>query len=321
MKILLWVFQCLLLLGGGLLLSHCQSTTKPGAQAQGALLAQVQTYKLYARQVQEIMPAGLPPADSTQWVERYTNQWVRNRLIMLKAQKMGNLDEAEIEQKVQNYREELIAHEFEKQYLRDKLKENLRPQEIETYYQQNPENFRLKEDLVGFIFLRIPASSPDQNLLPAWIASNKSEDAQKLKEYCAKFAKSFQIAPQEWTPTNKAIRRAGLNPSEALMVYLQVGQLLVQTQADQVVYWQVKQLKKVGELAPLAYVAPAIRELLLNQRKVKLIQELEEETYKEAQKKQLFKIFVHEKPSYRPSPLAGLLGSSAHLCPGGHYFG
>lgn len=292
MKILFWVFQCLLLLlGGSLLLSHCRPSPKPEAKAQGALLAQVQNYRLYASQVQEIIPAGLPPADSAQWVERYTNQWVRNRLMMAKAQKMGNLDEAEIERKVQNYREELIAHEFEKQYLRDKLKEDLQPQEIEAYYQQNPDNFRLKEDLVGFIFLKIPTSSPDQNLLPAWMGSNKSEDAQKLKEYCAKFAKSFQIAPQAWIPANKAIQGAGLNPPETLAIYLQVGQLVVQNQAEQVVYWQVKQLKKAGETAPLSYVAPAIRELLLNQRKVKLIQELEEETYKEAQKKQLFKIF------------------------------
>ncbi|MDX2306090.1 MAG: hypothetical protein NW226_24985 [Microscillaceae bacterium] len=273
-----------------LLLGVFPSCNMGGAQKQteNKLLAEVRDTKLYASDLVGLIPEGTSKTDSTQLVERYIHAWVKKQLLLLRAKSEVNMDETEIERKLQDYKYDLIAYQYEKEYIEKKLDTIVKDNEIQEYLRSNRESFLLKEPLVKSILVALPLKITEKTEIANLIKNNNRKDLPKLKEYCIKFADTYHLNDSNWVELDNLILNTPFDKFENKDNLLIPNNFTEFSDQDFVYYFKTLDVKKTGEEAPLEFITQTIKSMVINQRKVKLSQDLKQNIYEEAQKNNLF---------------------------------
>ncbi|NBW37610.1 MAG: hypothetical protein EBR30_21850 [Cytophagia bacterium] len=136
-----------------------------------------ETY-LYQDELTGIVPPGTPREDSITRMDAYVNSWVRKQLLIRQAGRQIDINKAEVERKLLDYRYSLIAYEFQTYYIKQNLDTVVANSEIEQYYNEHLDNFVLKQNIVRATFLKVPQSAPRTKKIKDLIYSNKPKDVE-----------------------------------------------------------------------------------------------------------------------------------------------
>src|SRR5688500_15002259 len=109
-------------------------------------VARVHTAYLYKDELSGIVPPNASREDSTSWVEAYIDSWIKKQLLIHEATRKININEAEVERKMLDYRYSIIAYEYQTYYVKQNLDTMIQAKEIEDYYKNNIDNFILKQN-------------------------------------------------------------------------------------------------------------------------------------------------------------------------------
>src|SRR6478752_1000113 len=101
---------------------------------------------LYRDELVGITPPGTAPEDSSARAEAYVNSWIRKQLLIQEAARKIDINEAEVERKILDYRFSLIAYEYQSFYVKQNLDTAIAKEEIDRYYKDNIDNFILKQN-------------------------------------------------------------------------------------------------------------------------------------------------------------------------------
>jgi len=85
----------------------------PAAKANGSYL--------YKEELVGIVAPGTPPQDSARLIEAYINSWIRKQLLIQEAARKMDINEAEVERKILDYRYSIIAYEYQTFYIKQNL--------------------------------------------------------------------------------------------------------------------------------------------------------------------------------------------------------
>ena len=274
----------------GLIFQSCGKKDGTGKE-KGKLLAEVKQAKLYAGDLTGLVPLGASKADSTELVIRYINSWVKKQLILNKARNEANIDEAEIERKLLDYKYDLIAYEYEKAYIKNNLDTVVNEQEITKYYQENQPNFVLKQNIIRGILIKIPADLPEKEDFRKLLQSQDIKEKPKLKEYAIKFASFYQLNDTSWVEFDSFVKNTPFHQISNKADFLKRNSFTENNEDGFIYLLKINEYKTVGEISTQEYVKDRIVNMIINQRKVQLTRELEQKIYKEAEKNNAFKIF------------------------------
>jgi hypothetical protein len=277
----------LLAFGAACLLLACQSE---GGDTK-KIVARVKDKVLYEEDLQSVVTPGTPPQDSAQLVKRYIDLWVRKQLLLQKALQETEIDEKSLNRKVEDYRNSLILFEFEQQYLSRNLDTLITQAELDSFYREHQEDFRLQEPLVQVRFVELPVESKQLDVIRRAIKSNKKEDLSRLKSVCLQYAFSCSLNDSTWVPLRQVIMNTSFAEEEAPTRLLQKGQLWEKTTEVGASLLFIKDILPAGAVAPLEYVKDRMKEMIYNRRRIQTIQRLEEDIYAEAKQKKLFEIY------------------------------
>ncbi len=111
-------------------------------------VARVHNKYLYAKDLIGLVAKNTSPEDSASRVERYINLWIRKQLIIDEASTKIDIDEAEIERKILDYRYSLLGYEYRSFYINNNLQSEVSDEEINTYYEKNQDNFPLGQSII-----------------------------------------------------------------------------------------------------------------------------------------------------------------------------
>src|SRR5688572_11874339 len=128
----------------------------PGEDENRQPVARVNTAFLYKDELQGIVPPNATKEDSASWVEAYIDSWIRKQLLIQEASRKININEAEVERKILDYRYSIIAYEYQTQYIKQNLDTLVNAPEIEVYYKNNIDNFILKQNIIRATFMKVP---------------------------------------------------------------------------------------------------------------------------------------------------------------------
>ncbi|WP_448528368.1 peptidylprolyl isomerase [Raineya sp.] len=258
---------------------------------KGKKLAQVGNQELFFIEVKSAMPDKMNSQDSTEFVERYIDNWVRRQLLYQKAEKEVKIDEQELQKRLEEYRFALLTHEFEKQYVAKKFSDTITEQEIKDFYEKNKQEFELRQNIVKAIFIKTAKNEKDNEKIKKLMLSEKNEDRNELVQFCNEKAISYYLQDTLWVDFDELIK---LTPFESIpnKVNFLKNNKISQMQDGEFSYLLAIRDYKISEqISPLEFVRDRIRSMILNQRKTLLIKQLEDELYKEAQKNKSFQIF------------------------------
>lgn len=269
----------------GIFLFQCDSI-----DSNDVVVAEVNDKKLYASDLAEIIPNEITNEDSVLMANDYIKKWVKQELVIQKANENLTLEQKDVTRELEEYRNSLIIYKYKNELMKQRMDTTVTSEQIEQFYTTNPENFNLSNDIVKAIFVKIPNEVSNPSLLKSLAADTSEEGLAELKEYCLQYAKGFNIFIDNWV--NFEILKNNI-PEEINDVsnYLRRNDLIELNDSNYYYLVRIEDYKLKNELAPLEYVENNIKNLILNQRKIEFLKEIEESIYQEGINKNRFKIY------------------------------
>ena len=260
-------------------------------QASRKSVARVQDTYLYQDELAGIVTENLSKEDSMARVTAYINSWVRKQLLIGEARKTININEAEVERKVLDYRYSLIGYEYQNFYIKQNLDENVSDAEIAEYYKAHTDNFILKQNIVRGSFIIVPRSAPRTNRVKELMFSKKEKDINELRSYCLSFSSAYHLPDSLWMEFDKLVVGSPLAEIPNKVQFLKTNPYYETSDTESLYFLKIDEYKISDNISPLEFVSGEIRNIILNKRKVELAKKLEDDVYENAAKRKDFEIF------------------------------
>lgn len=255
-------------------------------------IARVNNTFLFKDELTGITAFGSSKEDSAARVEAYVDSWIRKELLIQEAAKKININEAEVERKILDYRYSLIAYEYQSYYIRQNLDTVFSETEVKKYYEDNIDNFILKQNIVRATFIKVPKNAPKMEKLKEWMYSQDEEDKKSLKSFCLSFSVAYHIADSTWMIFDDLVRNSPLMEIPNKVQFLKATPYY-ETEDDSYLYFlKVDEYRISDNVSPLEFVTDEIKNIILNKRKVELAKKLEDEVYENALEDKDFEIIT-----------------------------
>lgn len=283
-----WILAVVLMAGCDLIQMKQDS---PVSDEERVPVARVNQAFLYNDELSGIVLPGSSKEDSIIWVEAFVNSWIRKQLLIQEAAKKININEAEVERKILDYRYSLIAYEYQTFYVKQNLDTAVSSTEIESYYKENLDNFILKQNIVRATFVKVPKTAPRTNKVKELIYSKKDKDRADLKSYCLSFSTAYHLVDSSWMVFDELVKNSPLAEIPNKIQFLKATPFYETSDDTYLYFLKVVEYRISDNISPLEFVKNDIRAIILNKRKVALAKQLEEEVYRTAVSEKEFEIY------------------------------
>ena len=254
-------------------------------------IARANDQYLYLEDIQEIVTPGLTSDDSIERVEKFIEDWAKKQLLISEARNIITFDDSEIERKVLDYRYSLMGHEFQQYYIRQNLDKDVSDEEIESYYNSNPDNFTLMQNIIRGKFIKIPKVAPRADRIKSLLLSNKEADFEELKSYCLSFASSYQLYDSVWMVFEDVVKNTPLADVPNKVQFLQNRKYVEENDTENLYFLKIEEYRISDSISPIEFVRDQIRNIILNKRMVILAKKLEDDVYNNAKENNEFEIY------------------------------
>lgn len=239
------------------------------------ILAEVRNSTLYLDELENsgLLTNASNSYDSTHIKNIYVQKWIRDQLILIDADKTlaGDID---IDMLVQDYRESLLLYNYENAMVRDRLDTVITTQQIEQYYKENGDAFKLSESLIRCKIAVLNGRTPK---LDIFITNWKSSNIKSVNTYLAANSPVMVMMDEyKWYSANEIL---GFLPDKIKEKNLRSSKILQEAKDGNEYFVDILQYLDKSEVPPLAYVTSNIKKIILHQRKSKLIVKLKEDLY------------------------------------------
>jgi hypothetical protein len=276
------------LLTGCDLIKRKKEQSEEGVVRQPAARAH-DTY-LYKDELAGIVTIGLTPEDSIARTEAYVNSWIRKQLLIQEASRKIDINEAEVERKILDYRYSIIAYEYQTFYVKQNLDTVVASTEIDAYYKENVDNFILKQNIVRATFIKVPKNAPRTKKIKDLMFSSKEKDGKELKSYCLSFSAAYHLADLSWMVFDELVKGSPLAEIPNKIQFLKANPYYETSDDTYLYFFKVEEYRISDNVSPLEFVKDDIKNIILNKRKVELAKQLEDNVYNEAASQKQFEV-------------------------------
>lgn len=257
------------------------------------LIAECYGNYLYRHDIEGIVQPGTSSNDSIAAVKQFIDSWIRQQIMLEQADNNLTDEQKDFTDQVEQYRKSLIIYAYESELIRQKLDTNITQVQIEEFYNSNQENFILSENIVRVRYIKIPVVSSKPDLIKKaekLIRSNDKEDKEKLLDLCQNSLLSCYTDDETWIRFDDLLRDIPITTDDA-DGFLE-GRTFYQS-SDSLYTYLVKfsEVKTKEGVSPLSFEVGKIREMILNRRKIELMDKMQEQVFQEALKENKFTIF------------------------------
>ncbi len=279
---------CILGLGGCDLI---QMKKAQNGNGERKAIARVNNTYLYKDEVAGIVTDKITVEDSVARISSYIDSWIRKQLIINEALKNIDIDEAEVERKILDYRYSLIGYQYQNYYIKKNMVDSVTDEQIQAYYLAHQDNFVLKQNIIQGTYIKVPKGAPRLTRLKELIYSNKPKEINELKSYCLSFSSVYHLADSSWIEFDKLVVNSPLAEIPNKIQFLKSYAYYETNDAEFVYFLKIDGYKISDNISPLEFVKDDIENIILNKRKVELAHKLEEQVYERATKEKEFEIF------------------------------
>ncbi|MBN2214144.1 MAG: peptidyl-prolyl cis-trans isomerase [Bacteroidales bacterium] len=253
-------------------------------------LARVFDKYLYPGNLKDIIPANISHSDSSILANDYIDKWIRKQLLLRRAEMNLTDEEKNVDKQLENYRTSLLIFKYEQSLIKQKLDTIISMEEVEKYYTDNPANFVLNENIVKAVYLKVPRDAPDLWSLRRWYRSEKDDDLKKLEAYAFQYAEDYNYFNDDWVDFSEIEKNlpVKIDRPGSFLKYRKYYEV-----KDSTYYYflDIKDYRLLGTVAPLNYVMQDIRTIIMNKRKIQLVNRLESNIYNDALNRGYFTIY------------------------------
>lgn len=271
----------------------CNSLWKDNTDDQP--IARVGELYLYKEDIAPLLTNTMSKADSASFVTDYINNWASKQLLLSKAK--INLSEdklREFDALVETYRTDLYTRAYKEALVQQGSDSVVSQTQLETFYEKEKENFKLKEKLISLRFIHLPPQFMNKESVVEKLKRFKEDDIRYLDSIGVQF-KKLNFNDSIWVTASRVRDEIPLLTLDNQDRYLKKSQFFELQDSLGVYLAKITGVLEINDIAPLSYVEPSIRQVLLNRRKLDYIRKLETEIIDEAIKEKEFEVYAQDK--------------------------
>lgn len=245
---------------------------------------------LYPSDISDAIPAGTTSQDSAILAKRYVDTWVKDQLMLHRAEQALTDEQKDFEKQIAEYRKSLLIFSYRQKLLQQKLDTIVRNSELESYYQENVNNFLLGQSIIKGTFIKVSLSAPRIDELRGWSRSNGEDDLNQIEKYCISYAEKYSDFNNTWIYFSSIKKQLPMRISQPSR-YLRYNRNIETTDSLYSYFLHVSEHLPEGEVAPMEMVADDITNIILNKRKIEFFQDLEHRVYNDGVTRNQFEIY------------------------------
>jgi|TARA_B110000259_G_scaffold145280_1_gene163682 hypothetical protein len=254
-------------------------------------IARVNDSYLYKKDIKNLIFENTSKDDSTLIVANFINRWATKQLLI--DQSIINLTQEKQDaynNLVNQYKTDLYIEAYKSSIVAKQLDSVITFEELEKFYNQNKENFKLNDNLLKIRYIHIDENFSNTKELVEKFKRFDSIDKNELTKLSIKF-KAFNLNDSIWIKNDLLIRVLPVLKQNNIQVLKKTN--FTQLQDSLGVYLvKIEAVLKTNDIAPLSYVKPTIEQIVINKRKQEILKKIEKEITIDAIKNKNFELFT-----------------------------
>jgi hypothetical protein len=249
-------------------------------------IATINNKSLFKEDVASLLPKNVDTKDSIVLIRSIINSWAIQQLLLLKAEENTTKnDNSEVDKLVSEYRQALLINGYKERLIKQQLDTLIEQKEIADYYKLNSKNFRLNEELIKTRYLHFSNDLLDKKEVVRLFKDGAIEDLEALELRQLTF-KMMMLNDSVWTSLENVMLKMPFSRNNLL----KKTKLFQKEDSLGLYLVTIKDVLLRNQIAPLSYIKPTIKQMILHQRKLQLIRDLEKIILKDAIQNKSYKI-------------------------------
>jgi len=228
--------------------------------------------------------------DSSLIIEKQTDQWIKNQLL-LKSAYENVINVTNVDNQVLQYKNNLILFEYEKITYQNNIDFLVSDEELNKYYENNIKDFVLPFDLVKALYAKIPIDAPDIGGFRKIIKEHPDSDINAIRSYCFQFAEKSFLEDTIWVKLDDIILNNPLLLINDKSQFLKRNMYVENVDENHYFFLKIVDKRLIGETSPLSFESNVINAIILNKRKQELFDKLRDSIFVNSKKGIDYEIF------------------------------
>lgn len=254
---------------------------------KGDKIASVFDHDLYYDEVPEDILSAASPSDSTALLNSFVDQWIR-KMLLLHAAEERVPESLNIDRLVEDYKQSLLINSLEKQVISDELDTIISLKELEELYDEIKENFIQDIPIIRITYYKFPEKSPQIDRFYDWW---KKDNFSRMNSYSQKYSEVALTDPDYWLPWSEV--EDIIDPVVKKRYNLKQKKSIQKNIGEYEYFIKVLEYVDKNNLSPLGYIEEQLKNIIIQKRKTKVINEYLERTYLQELKNK--NIVLHNK--------------------------
>ncbi|MEZ4796377.1 MAG: peptidyl-prolyl cis-trans isomerase [Flavobacteriaceae bacterium] len=254
-------------------------------------VARVNEMFLYQEDIKGIVPEGASKEDSTIIVSNFITKWATQKLLISNAKINLSIEkQQEFDKLVEQYKTDLYTKAYQEALVNKSVDTSITIEEANEIYEKNKETFKLNEELIKLRYININENSINLIDVKNRFKRFNEEDKHVLDSISVQF-KSYSLNDSIWVRVSQVVEKISAVNPENKKELLKKSNFIEIKDSLGLYLMQVNDVLLRNETAPIEYVMPTIKQIVINKRKLEFIKQLEKDITKDAIKNKQFELF------------------------------
>ena len=254
-------------------------------------IARVGKSYLYESDIVNLVPKGTSKQDSIAIVKSFIGRWATQKLLFEAAEKNIGKDQLdEFNVLIEQYKVDLYTKAYLENLVIRQVDTLVTDDQIVDYYNKNKQYFKNSSELVKLRYINLVKENPKFAKIKSKFSSFTKKDKKELEQMAVQF-KSYAFNDSIWVDINQVYEKIPFINLENKQKYVSSGMNF--QYPDSTTIWLVKinNVLPKDSATPLEFLKPTIKQIIINNRKLELINNLEKEITNDAIKDNKYEIY------------------------------
>ena len=254
-------------------------------------IARVNDNFLFFSEIQESLDENMSQNDSMLAVYNAINNWASKKLLYEKAIfNLSNSKQNELDQLVRSYESDLYISNYEKEWLKTRVDTIVSNDQLQSYYNDNKNKFRLRQDILLARFIELPIENFNKNQIVRSFRRLNFQDKIYLDSISLQFKSSF-INDSVWLRPELFFNKFKIENKIKYNRYLRKKSFFEIKDLESLYLVYISDILRKNDYAPMSYVKPTLVQILLNKRKLEMKKQLKTDILKQGISENNFEIY------------------------------
>ena len=254
-------------------------------------IARVNDNFLFFSEIQESLDENMSQNDSMLAVNSAINNWASKKLLYEKAIfNLSNSKQNELDLLVKSYESDLYISNYEKEWLKTRVDTIVSNDQLQSYYNENKNKFRLRQDILLPRFIELPIENFNKTQIVRSFRRLNFQDKIYLDSISLQFKSSF-INDSVWLRPELFFNKFKIENKIKYNRYLRKKSFFEIKDLESLYLVYISDILRKNDYAPMSYVKPTLVQILLNKRKLEIKKQLKTDILKQGIAENNFEIY------------------------------